>query len=66
MDLVTARAIRKKTQWDIRKGTGIHQTKVSLMEHGYVTPTDREKALIANVLGFRVNEIDWPESEVAA
>jgi DNA-binding XRE family transcriptional regulator len=66
MDLTTARAMKRKTQWDIRKQTGIHQTKVSLIEHGYVIPSDREKALIANVLGFRVNEIDWPESEAAA
>jgi hypothetical protein len=63
MDLTTARAMRRKTQWDIRKGTGIHQTKVSLMEHGYVIPNDREKTLIADVLGFRVDEIDWPEPE---
>jgi hypothetical protein len=60
MDLATARAIKKKTQWDLRKATGIHQSKISLMEHGYVVPTDREKALIAEVLGYRRNEIEWP------
>jgi DNA-binding XRE family transcriptional regulator len=59
MDLVTARAVKKKTQWDLRKATGIHQSKISLIEHGYVVPTDKEKELIADVLGCRVDEINW-------
>jgi len=62
MDLATARAVKKKTQWDLRKETGIHQSKISLIEHGYVVPTDGEKALIAKVLGYRANQIEWPET----
>ena len=61
MELAIARAIKKKTQWDLRKETGIHQSKISLIECGYVAPTDSEKKLIANVLGFQVREIEWPE-----
>jgi hypothetical protein len=63
LNLVIARTTRKKTQWDIRRGTGIHQSKLSLIENGYVIPTDNEKVLIARVLGFQVNEIEWPSSE---
>jgi DNA-binding XRE family transcriptional regulator len=59
MDLTTARAMKRKTQWDIRKQTGIHQSKISLIERGYVAPIDAEKALIARILGFHVDEIDW-------
>lgn len=62
MDLVTARAVKKKTQWDIRKATGIHQSKLSLIENGYVIPTDDEKVVIAKVLKFQVDEIEWPPS----
>ena len=62
MDLVTARAIRKKTQWDLRKLTGIHQSKISLIEHGYIVPDDSEKIAIARALNFAVNEINWPVS----
>lgn len=61
MDLATARAIKKKTQWDLRRVTGINQSKISLIEHGYIIPNDDEKASIAWVLGVAVNEIQWPE-----
>ncbi len=60
MDLQTARAMKKKTQWDLRKATGIHQSKISLIEHGYIIPNDEEKGAIAQTLGVAVNEIDWP------
>ena len=59
MDLVTARAFKKATQWDLRQATGIHQSKISLIEHGYVIPTDQEKILIADALGFRVDQLEW-------
>lgn len=60
MDLQTARAVKKKTQWDLRRETGYHQSKISLIENGYIIPTDEEKAAIASALGFTVNEIKWP------
>ncbi len=63
MDLSVARAMRKKTQWDLRKATGIHQSKISLIEHGYVEPTDKEKSALAEALGFGVGEIEWSAEE---
>jgi DNA-binding XRE family transcriptional regulator len=60
MDLATARAIKKKTQWDLRKATGINQSKISLIEHDYIIPSDEEKAAIAGALRVAVNEIQWP------
>jgi hypothetical protein len=60
MDLSTVRAIKKKTQWDLRKATGINQSKISLIEHGYIIPSDEEKSAIAGALGVAVNEIQWP------
>lgn len=63
MNLFEARARRRKTQWDIRQNTGIHQSKVSLIERGYVEPTEKEKTLIAKALGFAVSEIKWPKQE---
>lgn len=59
MDLVEARVKRRKTQWDIRIATGIHQSKVSLIERGYVCPTDSEKSILAKALGFQVGDISW-------
>ena len=60
MDLKEARVKRRKTQWDVRIETQIHQSKLSLIENGYVVPSDKEKALIAQALGFDVNQITWP------
>lgn len=63
MDLVIARAKKRVTQWDLRRETGIHQSRVSLIERGYVVPTQKEKEMIANVLGFKVAEIEWPTND---
>ena len=63
MNLIEARARKRKTQWDLRKLAGIDQTKISLIENGYVEPSEKEKEAIAKVLGFGVGEIDWPNVE---
>jgi len=63
MNLFEARAKKRKTQWDLRKETGIHQSKISLIEHGYVKPSETEKLAIASALGFHVDEIDWRTKE---
>ena len=60
MDLFTARAIRRMTQWDLKKKTRIHQSKISLFENNYISPTNKEKNLIAKALGYEVDEINWP------
>ena len=65
MNLVEARIRKRKTQWDLRKITGINQTKVSLIENGYVEPTEKEKVMIAEALGFNVGEIEWPSGEIS-
>ena len=59
MDIIEARAKKRMTQWDLRLLTGIHQSKISLVENGYVEPTDKEKAMIAKALGFTADEIEW-------
>jgi len=60
MDLFDARMKKRITQWDLKKLIGVHQSKISLIERGYIIPTDKEKELIAKALGFRVSEIEWP------
>ena len=60
MNLKTARAMKGKTQWDVRKSTGINQTKLSLIENGYVIPNERERLAISELLGLNVGDIDWP------
>jgi|WetSurMetagenome_2_1015567.scaffolds.fasta_scaffold13185_5 DNA-binding XRE family transcriptional regulator len=57
MDLFEARAKRRTTQWDLRQKTGIHQSKISLIERGYVIPSPLEKMKIAKALGYKVQDI---------
>ncbi len=48
-------------QWDLRRDTGIHQSKISLIERGYVEPSSAEKSMLAAALGFKVDEIQWEQ-----
>ena len=57
MGLFDARIKRRLTQWDLRIKTGIHQSKISLIENSYITPTDDEKKKIARALRFPVSVI---------
>jgi len=59
MDLKTLRVSKRITQWDLRNKTGISQTKICLIERGYIEPSEEEKALIAKALGFGVHKIQW-------
>ena len=61
MDLFELRIRKRKTQWDLRIATGIHQSKLSLIERGYVKPSVEEKHLIADALDSSVDKINWPE-----
>lgn len=62
MSLLDARIKRRFTQWDLRLKTGIHQSKISLIENSYIAPTDDEKRKIAKALGYKMAEV-FPESE---
>ena len=61
MDLFELRIRKRKTQWDLKVATGIHQSKLSLIERGYVEPSIEEKHLIADALDVSVDKINWPE-----
>jgi transcriptional regulator with XRE-family HTH domain len=54
------RVVRGVTQFDLRLKTGIHQTKISHFEHGYMTPREDEKLALARALHVKVQEI-FPE-----
>ncbi|MDY6986958.1 MAG: helix-turn-helix transcriptional regulator [Thermodesulfobacteriota bacterium] len=51
------RARKRMTQFDLRLKTGIHQSKISLAENGYIQLTSEEKEKIARALNVSVNEI---------
>lgn len=61
MTLKEARFFKGLNQWDISVKTGIPQSKLSLIERGYIEPREDEKRKIAKVLGCKVAEI-FPEN----
>ena len=63
MNLKELRFKKNKTQWDLFREAGVHQSKISLIERGYVRPTRKEKMRIAEVLGVAATEIDWASEE---
>jgi|MudIll2142460700_1097286.scaffolds.fasta_scaffold50690_2 transcriptional regulator with XRE-family HTH domain len=44
-------------QWEVAVGTGMSQARVSLIERGYVSPTDLDKQKIARVLKCKPEDI---------
>ena len=60
-DLKIQRAIRGFTQFDIFLKAGIAQSRLSLIENGYLIPKDEEKLKLAKVLKCRIEDI-FPEN----
>jgi transcriptional regulator with XRE-family HTH domain len=57
MTLREARFFKGLNQWDISVKTGIPQSKLSLIERGYVDPREDEKKKIAKALGCKAIDI---------
>lgn len=51
------RVIRRVTQFRLRLETGIHPSKISLIENDLVEPTADEKIRLASALGVTIEEI---------
>ena len=62
MTLREARFHKGLNQWDISVKTGIPQSKLSLIERGYVKPKEHEKKKIAKALSCKVVDI-FPDGE---
>lgn len=54
------RVVKRVTQFQLRIATGIHQSKISMIENGLVTPREDEKKRLAKALGCRPEEI-WED-----
>ena len=51
------RVLKRVTQFQLRLLTGINQSKISLIENGYVEPCWDEKKHLAKALGVNAEEI---------
>jgi len=56
------RVIKRITQFQLRLSTGIHQSKISLIESGLIEPREDEKRKIAKALQVRPEEI-WESNK---
>ena len=54
------RVVKRITQFQLRVSTGIHQSKISMIENGLIEPRDDEKKKLAKALGMKPEEI-WSE-----
>jgi len=61
MNLFEARAKKRMTQWELALKTGVSQSKLSLIERGFILPSIKEKEKIIAAIGVNKNEIQWPE-----
>jgi transcriptional regulator with XRE-family HTH domain len=56
------RVLKRIIQFQLRIATGIHQSKISMIENGLIEPRDDEKKKLAKALGVRAEEI-FPENQ---
>lgn len=56
------RVVKRITQFQLRLSTGIHQSKISMIENGLVKPREDEKQRLAKALHVRPEEIWTDES----
>jgi transcriptional regulator with XRE-family HTH domain len=61
--LIEKRVVKQITQFQLRIVTGIHQSKISMIENALVEPRDDEKKKLAGALGMRPEEI-WENNGV--
>jgi len=60
MELKEARFKRRITQWSLSKITGVHQSRISLIENGYKA-NEEEKRALAKGLGIKVEDVNWQD-----
>lgn len=51
------RVVKRITQFQLRLSTGIHQSKISMIENGLVAPREDEKQGLAKALHVKPEEI---------
>lgn len=57
------RVVKRITQFQLRVSTGIHQSKISMIENGLIEPRDDERRRLAEALGVRTEEVFREEAE---
>ena len=58
-ELYEKRVLSRLNQYDICTRARIPQSTYSLLERGYLVPSDEQRKRLARALGCRVDDIDW-------
>ena len=59
MDLREVRFKKRMSQWELSKRTGVHQSRISLIENGHPAKKE-ERVKLAKALECRPENIHWP------
>jgi transcriptional regulator with XRE-family HTH domain len=59
MDLRELRFKKQISQWELSKISGVHQSRISLIEKGFPA-TRKEQNLLSKALGINAEVILWP------
>jgi transcriptional regulator with XRE-family HTH domain len=51
------RVVKRITQFQLRLSTGIHQSKISMIENGLIKPSEDEEKRLAKALGVSPEDI---------
>ena len=51
------RVVKRITQFQLRVATGIHQSKISMIENGLIEPREDEKKRLSKALGVKQEEL---------
>ena len=51
------RVVKRVSQFQLRLMTGIHQSKISMLENGLIAPREDEKKKLAKALNVKIEEI---------
>ena len=61
MDLLEARFRRRISQWELSRRSGVHQSRISLIENGHAA-REHEKTRLVKGLNMKLHEIEWPSN----
>ena len=60
MELREVRFKRRLSQWELSLQSGVHQSRISLIENGHPAKKD-EKEKICRAIKIELDKIEWPQ-----
>jgi hypothetical protein len=60
MRLETVREGINLSRWDLFVKSGVHTSKIGLIEDGYSVATEKDKSALSKALGVKVDAVEWP------